>query len=211
MEYVKHLNLFGVEAKEIPCITGMSTPVAATAGAVGCLYMNTITGEIYKCVAAADGVYTWEPVGGEGYTPVKGVDYYTEEEQQEIVAQAAAAVAAHRYALSYESPLSFGATNESDLTAIVTALPDNASVVFWINNLAFPAVFAEIAEQAGKIGIASPYGIVTITKFANVACVKWEHYMTLDTLVNRYSIVNGVGWTGWADATALAAAEGVEF
>lgn len=293
MEYVKHLNLFGVEAKEIPCIMGAYTPTSTTVGAVGCLYMNTMDGKMYKCVGAADGVYTWVsadgkdgkdgekgekgepftiaktyasidemnadfdneailtgalvmivsdteqednaklyckgdtgfvfivdmsgmqgiqgPKGADGYTPVKGTDYFTETERQEMVAYAASVVAAHRYALSYESPLSFGASNESDLTAIANALPDNSTVVFWINDLSFPAVFAEIAEQSRKIRIPAPYGIVTMSKFANVTCVKWEHYMTLDTLVNRYSIVNGVGWTGWADATALAAAEGVEF
>lgn len=49
MNYVKHLNLFGVEAKQIPCITGNGAPTTATEGAVGCLYMDTQTGEMYKC------------------------------------------------------------------------------------------------------------------------------------------------------------------
>ena len=65
MNYVEHLNLFGVEAKEIPCIKGKGAPTEATEGEVGCLYMNTNNGDLYKCVAAN----TWELVsvaGGEG-------------------------------------------------------------------------------------------------------------------------------------------------
>lgn len=59
MNYVKHLNLFGVEAKEIPNITGEGAPTTTTEGAVGCLYMDTLTGEMYKCVAVSNGIYTW--------------------------------------------------------------------------------------------------------------------------------------------------------
>lgn len=74
MNYVESLNLFGVEAKEIPCIKGSGAPTTATEGAVGCLYMDTNTGNIYKCTAAANGVYTWKDNGSDGgvagyYTP----------------------------------------------------------------------------------------------------------------------------------------------
>lgn len=61
MNYVEHLNLFGVEAKEVPCIKGIGAPTSSTEGAVGCLYMDTDTGDLYKCTAVADGVYTWVP------------------------------------------------------------------------------------------------------------------------------------------------------
>ena len=59
MNYVKSFNLFGIEAKEIPCITGNGVPTTATEGEVGCLYMNIYTGDVYKCTAATNGVYTW--------------------------------------------------------------------------------------------------------------------------------------------------------
>lgn len=63
MNYVKSLNMFGIEAKEIPCIRGEGTPTTETEGAVGCLYMDTLTGMMYKCVAASNEVgYTWEAV-----------------------------------------------------------------------------------------------------------------------------------------------------
>lgn len=59
MNYVESFNLLGVEAKQIPNITGEGAPTTTTEGAVGCLYMNTRTGDVYKCTAVTDGVYTW--------------------------------------------------------------------------------------------------------------------------------------------------------
>lgn len=56
----------GVEYKEIPCITGEGVATTTTEGAVGCLYMNTENGELYKCVSANEGVYTWEKVADAG-------------------------------------------------------------------------------------------------------------------------------------------------
>ena len=43
----------------VPCITASGAPTTATAGAVGCLYMDTATGDLYKCTAVSSGVYTW--------------------------------------------------------------------------------------------------------------------------------------------------------
>ncbi|MBR0544016.1 MAG: SGNH/GDSL hydrolase family protein [Bacteroidaceae bacterium] len=59
MNYVEHLNLFGVEAKQIPCSTGAGAPTTSTEGAVGCLYMDTLTGDVWKCVSEADDKYGW--------------------------------------------------------------------------------------------------------------------------------------------------------
>lgn len=59
MDFVESLNLLGVKAKEIPSLKGSGSPTEATVGAVGCLYMNTDTGDLYKCIAADNGVYTW--------------------------------------------------------------------------------------------------------------------------------------------------------
>lgn len=44
------------------CITGGGAPTTATEGAVGCLYMDTGTGDMYKCTAVENGVYTWVQV-----------------------------------------------------------------------------------------------------------------------------------------------------
>lgn len=60
MNYVESLNLFGVEAKEIPCIKGEGEPTTNTEGAVGCFYMNTLNGDIYKCVSVNAGNYKWD-------------------------------------------------------------------------------------------------------------------------------------------------------
>ena len=59
MKFVKHSDIFGVESKEIPCILGEGAPTTATEGAVGCLYMNTLTADVYLCTAKSEGVYTW--------------------------------------------------------------------------------------------------------------------------------------------------------
>lgn len=65
VKFVRARNNFGNgETKEIPSLTGGGAPTTATAGAVGCLYMDTDTGELYKCTSAdadADS-YIWEPL-----------------------------------------------------------------------------------------------------------------------------------------------------
>ena len=65
MNYVKSFDFFGVNAKEIPCITGTGAPTTSTAGAVGCFYMDTANGDVYKCTAVSGGVYTWAKAFGE--------------------------------------------------------------------------------------------------------------------------------------------------
>lgn len=60
MNYVKSFNLLGVEAQQIPCITGEGAPTTSTEGAVGCLYMDTTNGDIYKCTVVDGEKYTWE-------------------------------------------------------------------------------------------------------------------------------------------------------
>ena len=65
MNYINSFNMFGVEAKEIPSIKGSGAPTTETEGAVGCLYMNTDNGDLYKCIASVDGVLTWVDVGGD--------------------------------------------------------------------------------------------------------------------------------------------------
>lgn len=62
MNYVESFNLFGIEAKQIPSILSPGDPTTTTEGAVGCFYMNTDTGDIYKCTSAEGGVYVWSPI-----------------------------------------------------------------------------------------------------------------------------------------------------
>ena len=63
INYVDHLDLFGVPAKEIPCIKFEGAPTESTVGAVGLFGMDTLTGDVWKCVSEADGKYGWEPFG----------------------------------------------------------------------------------------------------------------------------------------------------
>lgn len=59
MNYVKSFDLFGVEAQQIPCMTGKGAPTTSTEGAVGCLYMDSSNGKMYKCTNTENGTYTW--------------------------------------------------------------------------------------------------------------------------------------------------------
>ena len=83
MNYVKSSNMFGVDTKEIPCITGEGVPTTETEGAVGCLYMNTLTGEIYKCTAIADGAYTWVSNANDDKNGVSNAVLYVPQELTE--------------------------------------------------------------------------------------------------------------------------------
>lgn len=65
MNYVESLDVLGIELKQIPCIKGEGTPTTKTEGAVGCFYMNTLTGVLYKCIAIDNGAYTWTTFEGE--------------------------------------------------------------------------------------------------------------------------------------------------
>ena len=62
MNYVEHLDILGVIAKEIPCIKGIGAPSTSTVGAVGLLYMDINTGSLYKCTGVSDSTYTWEAI-----------------------------------------------------------------------------------------------------------------------------------------------------
>lgn len=62
MNFVKNHNQFGVEAKEIPCLVSHGEPTEETKGAVGCLYMDEDTENLYKCVSVSNGAYVWKPV-----------------------------------------------------------------------------------------------------------------------------------------------------
>ena len=66
MNYVNSFNMFGTDVKQTPCITGSGAPTTAIEGAVGCLYMDSDTGAIYKCTAVTDGAYSWRKVGEGG-------------------------------------------------------------------------------------------------------------------------------------------------
>lgn len=63
MDYVNSFDFFGVKAKQIPNIVGKGAPTEKTEAAVGCLYMDTDTEDIYKCTAVSSGKYTWKKHG----------------------------------------------------------------------------------------------------------------------------------------------------
>lgn len=66
MDYVKSQNILGVEARQLPCFPGKGAPTSKTEGAVGELYLDTDTGNVYKCIAVSGSTYTWEIFNGGG-------------------------------------------------------------------------------------------------------------------------------------------------
>lgn len=62
MEYVKHLNLFGVDVKEIPCIPGTGAPTLETEGTAGLFYLDTDTSMLYLCTGAVEGGFGWKAI-----------------------------------------------------------------------------------------------------------------------------------------------------
>lgn len=66
MMFVDSLGMFHVDAKEIPCVTGKGAPTVRTEGAPGVLYMDVVSGGLYKCRSAdcMRGEYLWEQIGG---------------------------------------------------------------------------------------------------------------------------------------------------
>ena len=82
MLFLKDLNVFHIDGKEIPCITALGAPNVSYPGAPGVLYMDTGTGSLYKCIAAnaMQEEYTWQLVGAVDPTTVQQavVDYLEE-------------------------------------------------------------------------------------------------------------------------------------
>lgn len=62
MNFVEHLNLFGIDFKDIPCLRDQGAPTTSTLGAVGLLYMNKDNGDLYKCISDSDGIYVWTEI-----------------------------------------------------------------------------------------------------------------------------------------------------
>lgn len=52
------------QVKQIPCIKGNGAPTTETVGAVGCFYMDTDNGAVYKCTSVESGVYEWKGMDG---------------------------------------------------------------------------------------------------------------------------------------------------
>ena len=62
MNYVKHFSINGVDSRQVACIELHGKPNAATEAALGALGIDvdSVTHDVYKCVAINGGTYTWE-------------------------------------------------------------------------------------------------------------------------------------------------------
>lgn len=62
----KRLIINGQEMQLAVNQTGKGAPTASTPGSVGVLYMDTDTGDVYKCTGGEDGAWLWEGLGSGG-------------------------------------------------------------------------------------------------------------------------------------------------
>lgn len=76
--FVTRLKLFDTEAKEIPCIVDEGAPTTSTVGDIGCFYMNSLTGAVYKCIAVnivepeENSTFAWIPLNNDDDNGIVG-------------------------------------------------------------------------------------------------------------------------------------------
>lgn len=164
MNYVDSFNLFGTEAKQNPSITGSGAPTTSTEGAVGCLYMDTDTGALYKCTAAADGVYTWTSVEGSGGSAVSAnsVLYTAQTLTESQKTQARENIGAAVEEASYYSSLSIAMTdvnNGVSDNALSTEVGAKVKVFTADNGRLIVMLLDDVSESA-QIDITTDLDIV---------------------------------------------------
>lgn len=73
MQFLKDLNTFHIDGKEIPCIAASGAPDDHYPGATGVLYMDSSTGKLYLCTDAntIQKRYSWRIVGDVDTTEVR--------------------------------------------------------------------------------------------------------------------------------------------
>ena len=79
IEYVKSINIFGqAELATIPTIPGKGAPNDTIPKETGLLYLDTLSGNLWKCVGDA-----W--IAGEGSVEIDLSNYYTKKETNQLV------------------------------------------------------------------------------------------------------------------------------
>ena len=76
--YVKRFNLFGIKARQIPCLTDRGKPTEDIALKIGLLYIDEDNGDMYKCVKGEEGL-VWDMIGtaqpnGDGSIDTEGLN-----------------------------------------------------------------------------------------------------------------------------------------
>lgn len=123
MNYVESLKIGGVPAFQIPCIKRKGEPTTETEGDVGCFYMDTDTGKVYKCTAAANGVYTWEVFGGGVSADVKT----SESQEAALLGEELSATSGTWTAEGWTGSLENGFTHTSGNTTPLVFTPNEAT------------------------------------------------------------------------------------
>ena len=64
IEQVEYFDMLGTKVRQNSCMTGSGAPSSTLKALVGMLYMDTESGEIYKCTSSNDNGTTWAMMGG---------------------------------------------------------------------------------------------------------------------------------------------------
>ena len=59
MNYIKQFDVAGSPVRQRPSLTGNGAPTTSTEGAIGELYIDSLSGQMYKCVGVSGSTYTW--------------------------------------------------------------------------------------------------------------------------------------------------------
>lgn len=78
--YVEGFDLFGIKAKQIPCLTGNGEPSADSAVEIGLLYIDEDSGSMYKCINSTNGL-VWDKITNDA----SGSGNYNEETGELII------------------------------------------------------------------------------------------------------------------------------
>ena len=61
---VEYFNILGTKVRQNSCMTGSGAPSSTLEALVGMLYMDTDSGEIYKCTSSNYNGSTWATIRG---------------------------------------------------------------------------------------------------------------------------------------------------
>ena len=190
MNYVDHLDLFGVTAKEIPCIKLEGAPTDSTVGAVGLFAMDTLTGDVWKCVSVADGKYGWERFG-EG-SP-EAVKYTAQNLTEEYKTQARTNIGAAVETNKFYTNLSLAITdiNNGNWNNAITDISAAKVKVFTAHNGKLTVMLLDDVTESVQIDINKDIELVLNGKTLNFNAVGAYLNFTSGTNCAINGVANG--------------------
>lgn len=73
ISYVDGFDLFGIKARQIPCLSGKGEPNADIAAAIGLLYIDEDTGDMYKSIKGNENSLIWTRIANDSSQSSSGI------------------------------------------------------------------------------------------------------------------------------------------